>query len=255
MIAWPDRWYHTTEDLPDKSDSTQLKRAAVIGAAGAYTVACADDAMAMKIAAEIASNATRRVGHYMVAGLETLNGAEAKTLEEAYRNARAYVEGGAINEKDTLDSVLQLATDKAGVGAFVARLKKAVDGVATADLAAIEARMEIVAKGLGVKRVALVLTEAEKQAMKVVPKVTAKLTSGGYQGYREAITAIPAEIRTKYPYVAGVGNTGELNLLINGKHSVLDIKKLLDAQYTRKSTLEGIMNYLQNLKAAGLVEF
>jgi hypothetical protein len=255
MIAWPDRWYHTTEDLPDKADATQLKRAAAIGAAGAYTVAGADDAMAMKIAAEIASNATRRLGHYLIAGIETLNGAEAKTLEEAYRNARAYVEGGVLNEKDTLDSILQLAADKAGVGAYLAKLKKSVDGVGTANLLALEARMEIVAKSFGAKPIVLVPTEAEKQAMKVVPKLTAKLTGGGHQGYQPALTAVPQEIRTKYPYVASVGNTAELNLLVNGKHSVLDIKKLLDAENTRKSTVEGIMNYLQVLKAAGLVEF
>jgi len=255
MIAWPDRWYHTTEDLPDKSDATALKRAAAIGAAGAYTVAGADDAMAMKIAAEIASNATRRLGHYLVAGLEMLNGAEAGKLEEAYRNARAYVEGGALSEKDTIDSVLQLAADKAGMGAYLAKLKKSVDGVAGANLLALEARMEITAKALGVKPVVLVVSEAEKKAMKVIPKVTAKLTGGGHQGYQPALTAVPPEVRTKFPYVTSVGNTAELNLLINGKHSVLDIKKLLDAQNVRKSTVEGIMNYLEVLKSAGLVEF
>ncbi|MBE0712346.1 MAG: M28 family peptidase, partial [Candidatus Aminicenantes bacterium] len=38
MIAWPDKWYHTSGDVADKADPTQLKRAAIIGAAGAYTV-------------------------------------------------------------------------------------------------------------------------------------------------------------------------------------------------------------------------
>ena len=152
MIAWPDRWYHTTEDLPDKSDATQLKRAAAIGAAGAYTVANADDAMAMKIAAEIASNATRRIGHYLVAGLEALNGAEAEKLEEAYRNARAYVEGGAINEKDTLDSILQLAADKAGVGRVPGQAEEVRGRRRPRRTSlALEARMEIVAKSLGVE--------------------------------------------------------------------------------------------------------
>ncbi len=28
MIAWPDRWYHTSGDTADKSDATQMKRAA-----------------------------------------------------------------------------------------------------------------------------------------------------------------------------------------------------------------------------------
>ncbi len=141
------------------------------------------------------------------------------------------------------------------MGAYLAKLKKSVDGVAGANLLALEARMEIVAKTLGIKPVVLVVSDAEKKAMKVIPKVTAKLTGGGHQGYQPALTAVPPEVRTKYPYVASVGNTAELNLLINGKHSVLDIKKLLDAQNPRKSTVEGIMNYLEVLKAAGLVEF
>ena len=47
----------------------------------------------------------------------------------------------------------------------------------------------------------------------------------------------------------------ELQLLINGKHNVLEIKSLLDAQSQRKSTVQGILNYLTILKLAGLVEF
>ncbi len=65
MIAWPDKWYHTSGDTADKSDPTQLKRAAAIGAAGAYTVASADAGAAARIAAEIAANATRRLGHQL----------------------------------------------------------------------------------------------------------------------------------------------------------------------------------------------
>ena len=33
FIVWPDKWYHTDHDTPDKSDPTQLKRVAFIGAA------------------------------------------------------------------------------------------------------------------------------------------------------------------------------------------------------------------------------
>jgi aminopeptidase YwaD len=255
MIAWPDRWYHTTNDLPDKADATALRRVAAIGAAGAYTVATADDAMAMKIAAEIASNATRRLGHYLAVAEQTLAAADAKMLEDAYKNARAYIEGAVINEKDTLDSVLQLAADKAGVGAFVAQMKKSVDAVGAAELAALQAAMETAAKTLGVKPLVPALTDAEKAAMKVVPRPTAKVMQNGYQGYRDVLNQVPQDVRAKYPYSNDVPNTSELQLLVNGKHSVLDIKKLLDAQSIRKSTLQGIMNYLQVLKLAGLVEF
>ena len=52
-----------------------------------------------------------------------------------------------------------------------------------------------------------------------------------------------------------VANTAELQLLVNGRHSALDIKKMLDAQNERRSTLQAVLNYLEVLKLAGLVEW
>ena len=51
-----------------------------------------------------------------------------------------------------------------------------------------------------------------------------------------------------------MGNTNELHCLINGAHTVLDIKKMLDAQSQRKASLENMINYIQVLRLAGLVE-
>ena len=255
MIAWPDRWYHTTGDTADKSDATQMKRASLIGAAGAYTIASADDAMAITIAGETTSNGTRRLGHYLVAGLETLNRAEEKTLEDAYRSSRAYVEAGVINEKETLDSILQLAADKVKVGNYIAQMKKTVETVGAAELATLQTHLDATAKRLGVKPVVLVITDLEKKAMKIIPKPTAKVKEGGYQGYRQYVDKIRQAEGAKFPYAGEVSNTAELQLLINGKHTVLDIKKLLDAQATRKASIQGILNYLEILKMAGLVEY
>jgi hypothetical protein len=254
MIAWPDRWYHTSGDLPDKSDATQLKRVAAIGAAGAYTIANADDSMAIKIAAETASNATRRLGHQSVVALETMNGAKADTLEVAYKSARNGVEGVVINEKDTLDSILELATNKAAVGNYIAQMKKTVEAVGNAELAALQAHMEAVARNLGQKSVLITVTDLEKKAARIVPRQMAKVTAEGYQGYRKYIDGVPTAEKAKYPYAGEVSNPTELQLLVNGKHSVLDIQKLLDAQSQRRSTVQGILNYLQILKLAGLIE-
>ena len=44
-----------------------------------------------------------------------------------------------------------------------------------------------------------------------------------------------------------------MQLLINGKNSVLDIKNMLDVQSERRADLQEIMNYVETLKTAGLV--
>jgi len=256
MIAWPDKWYHTSGDTADKADPTQLRRAAAIGAAGAYTVATADAAGAETIAGEIASNATRRLGHTLVVAMETLNKATAETFAEDSAYARGIVEAAVMNEKETLASVLELAPGAASLSGHVARLAKAVDGVGAATIAALDAQRAGIARKLGVKALPPVASDIEKRAARIVPRPTAKVKEGGYREYQKLLTAVPAAERAKFP-MAGTGlvlaNPGEVQLLIDGRHSALDIKKMVDAQNERRSTLQAVINYLEILKMAGLV--
>jgi len=258
MIAWPDQWYHTSGDTADKADPTQLRRAAVIGAAGAYTVAAAEEGAAVTIAGEIASNATRRIGHTLAVAMEALNVATTETFADDSSYARGIIEAAVVNEKETLASVLELAPGAASLSGHVTRLAKAVDGVGAAAIAALDAHRAGVARKLGVKALPLALSDLEKRAAKIVPRPTAKVRAGGYREYQKLMTALPASARTDFP-VAGKGlalaNPGEVQLLVNGRHSALDIKKMLDAQNERRSTLQAVINYLEILKLAGLVEW
>jgi aminopeptidase YwaD len=258
MIAWPDQWYHTSGDTADKADPTQLKRAAAIGAAGAYTVAAADADAAARIASEIASNAARRLGHTLVVAIEALNDSTAASFDEDSRYARGIVEAGVMNEKATLATVQELAPGATDLAGHVGRLGKALDAAGAADLAALEDHRLSVAARLGLKARPIVPTDIEKRAARIVPRTTDKVRAEGYRGYQKFLSAVTPAERGKFP-LAGNGlalaNQAELQLLVDGRHSVLDIKKMLDAQYERRSTIPAILNYLEILKLAGLVEW
>ena len=75
----------------------------------------------------------------------------------------------------------------------------------------------------------------------------------GYQRYREFLGKVPAELKGKHP-VKTRANTDELQLLINGRNSTLDIKNMIDPKGQIKAELRDVLNYLEILKAAGLVE-
>jgi uncharacterized protein YjgD (DUF1641 family) len=252
MIAWPDQWYHTSGDHVDKSDPTQLKRIAVIGAASAYTIASADDDMAIRIAGEIVSNATRRVGHQTVRGLEELNSATKETLAEAYKNARVYIESAARNEKSTLETITQLAKDNKTVGSYIATSKETVDQLAKVELGQLEQHMKAVALKLHVDPAKIQLTDLEKKAKAIVPRPTEKVKANGYGGYREFL---PRPQGGRGQRGEGVRiDRAEMQLLINGRNTLLDIKNMMDAQAERKADLQEMMNYLDVLRTAGLVE-
>jgi len=252
MIVWPDQWYHTSGDRIDKADPTQLKRVAVIGAAAAYTVASADDDMAIRLAGEIASNGTRRLGHQFIIAQELVNGAGPTNLETQYNLARSHILGTVMAEKETLESVLQLAQDEGRVGDYVEEMKGTIDAIGQAHLEALETHMNVAASRLGTRAVQLSQTDLERQAAQVVPRQTALVKRDGYRGWQEHLRAVPAAVQAQYPY-RGV-STSEVQLLIDGRHSALDIKIMLDAQSDTPADLQAVLNYLEILKAAGLVE-
>jgi len=55
FICWPDMWYHTSGDLPDKSDSTQLKRVVTLTVASAIFLSNAGPKEASLMLNEIAT--------------------------------------------------------------------------------------------------------------------------------------------------------------------------------------------------------
>lgn len=247
MITWPDRWYHTSGDHVDKTDPTQLKRVVAIGAAAAYTIASADDEMAIRIASETAGNGTQRIGHQLARGLAEMDAATSDTLAAVYTGAREHIEAAVINEKDTLETVNELAADKGRVAAHVVALQKAMDQTGGAQLAALEAQMRAAAARLKAAPVVVRPTELEISASAMVPRPTPKITADGYQGYRQHLAGIDlAKFR-------GL-DTAELGRLVNGRHSLLDIKKMLEAQAPVKVDLQQVIDYAGALAKAGLVE-
>ncbi|MCX6560765.1 MAG: M28 family peptidase [Candidatus Aminicenantes bacterium] len=255
LNTWPDQWYHTSEDRPDKLDPTQLKRAVIITAAAAYTIAAADDAMAGRIAAEIVSNAAARIGHQLARGLEEMTRADAAAFPAAVKRARGYIEASARNERSTLDSTLQMVANKAAYAPYLAELKASVVGLETAQLRTYDQAMRRQAAVLGLKPIDWKPSDAEKKAALVVPKPQPKIKAGGYQGYQTAIQEAMKAMGAAVPDRSASRNYAEIQLLCDGKNSALDIKKMLDTQLRQETPLAGIVAYLEVLKKAGLVAY
>jgi hypothetical protein len=255
MNTWPDQWYHTSEDRPDKLDPTQMKRAVIITAAAAYTIASADDASAGRIAAEIVSNASARIGHQLGRGLEEIRRADAAAFPAMYKRIRGYIEASARNERATVGSVLQLAGDKVGFGRYLAELQASVTGLEAANLRTMDQAMRRQAAALGLKPVDLKLSVAEKKAAALIPKPLPKIKADGFQGYQAAIQEARKALGTAAPDRSASRNASEIQLLCDGKNSALDIKKMLDTQFRQETPLETVVGLLEVLKKAGLIAF
>lgn len=254
MITWPDNYYHTSGDRPEICDPTQLHRAIVIAAASAYTIAEADEAGAVRIASEVASNAVKRMSLKMKYDLMQLSGASEEDFAALYRKARFDQDALLCNETATLASVMELAPESELLDEYVKSLQANIKTVSAANGRSIDAAMKAKAAESGMAPVKLELSAEEKAASKVYPRSTSKVKEYGYGVLR----TIPDELNEKY----GFDKRGSIiygaeiaKLTVGGKNSILDIKKMLDAQFPKTDSLETVSRFIEMLKEAGLVEY
>ena len=258
MITWPDNYYHTSGDRPSICDPTQLHRAIVLAAATAYTIASADEQSALAIASEVSAGATKRLSLKAAEDLSVLTQAPADQLSAAYKKAHFDQDALLLNEQATLESVLELAPSSASLKAHIATLQALITEKAQSNGKEIDAAMKARAAMLDTtapKRVEL--TTEEKAAAKVFPHATVKVKETGYGVLRN----IPKELLTKHQLIKGesarlsLAHSDDIaKLTTSGKLSVLDIKKMQDAQFPDADSLADIMRFINMLKEAGLVE-
>ncbi|HMD36743.1 MAG TPA: M28 family peptidase, partial [Vicinamibacterales bacterium] len=133
FITWPDNWYHSSQDTPDKQDSTQYKRAAVV-ATGAMTVlASGGDEMAARVVSENLARGAERMGDSHRKGLSYMaDAADAASLANAYHDAVVAIRHQANVEKGVVRSASALFDDRADGEKKVASFEPLIDRRAAA---------------------------------------------------------------------------------------------------------------------------
>jgi aminopeptidase YwaD len=254
MITWPDLYYHTSQDIADKCDPTELKRVCFIGAAAAYTIASADESMASRIAGEVTGNSSERIGKQLRRAIDDLEKAKKADFETLYKKTKGFIEAAVINEKVTIATTAELVLNSTSFNSYILRLTSSIDASGKASISALDSYAEIKAKSLGLTSINFMLTELESKAKTILPKMTPLVTEKSYRGYTELLKYLDPGVREKYPVNSSEIDTQELGRLCNGKNSALDIKKMLDAQLKQgEIDLQDVINYIYTLKEAGLI--
>jgi len=254
MITWPDPFYHTSQDRVDKCDPTQLKRVVFITAASAYTIASAGEDDAMDIAGEVFGNATRRLGYQVSKSFAEVNKTGADQLIAVLKRAIGNIKGVELGETMTLKSISKLAPGSSRLKELLEMNVKSLKDLSTAQINSLIKVAEYRASDFGMAKLSLVETPAEKRYKAIIPSLIADPRDLGYEGYNEKIDKLSDEIKNKYR-APGVADLHEAAKLINGENSLPDIKYIVDSQNRGETSYEGLLNYFNLLKEAGLVKF
>jgi aminopeptidase YwaD len=263
LFTWPDQWYHADTDTPDKSDPTQMKRIAFVGAASAWAAAnCTDEVLGGLLDA-VSDFGYRRVAERdLPKALALLDAANAGSLAAAVTRALNLVDFAVDREAGALRSIEDVysasAVAKAAVGERVrqwelyrAALKGQVDGYG-----------KVRAGSLGVPptppgakakerrspaAVALAVTPALAPAIK-----GREFSLAAYEPYAAHLKANPDALK-KLALTPSLGNS-ILNY-VNGRRTVAAIRNAVVAETGQDVTLETVTAYFEMLKSVGWVSY
>ncbi|MCJ7580927.1 MAG: M28 family peptidase [Candidatus Aminicenantes bacterium] len=111
FCAWPDQWYHADADTPDKSDPTQLKRMAFIGAGMAWATANCTDEVLEILLDEVSDFGYERVARQELSqAMKLITHAEAKTLQESTLKALNLISFACNRESEAVQTTKDIFT-------------------------------------------------------------------------------------------------------------------------------------------------
>ncbi|MGZ5423825.1 MAG: M28 family peptidase [Candidatus Aminicenantales bacterium] len=234
MIVWPDQWYHSSGDTPDKSDATQFKRVATISAAAAEFLANAGPAEAERMMAEISVRQGGRLGEDQGRAERLLLAADAKAIHAAAKEARVIVAQGFVREKKALASVRYFTGQDAGAESALAARLAGLDAARAAHLKGLNDIYASRCRALGVKAEKAAPTQDEVRLAGLVPVRTEKM------GGMETMWALRDEIRklNYQPPPSIMMAEMELRNFIDGERSILDIRDAASAEYAPIDVLD-----------------
>ncbi len=246
--VWPDLWYHTNLDRPDKSDSTQLKRAAFIATAAAVALAGASTQDALLFAAEVLGKGLSRIGADERRAAAFLAGAGPGELADRHKEARNIVRQAFLRENAAVQSTAFFAPNDAAFAANLRSLSKTLSAAEAAALESLAGQYRIRAAWAGVAAAEPAPTPDERRLAAVVPRRTELMS--GYFDTRAFLNRLKG--KSVPDYTLGRGEDFEIRNFIDGARSVLDIRNAVSAEI-RPIPLRDVENYFKALEATGMV--
>ncbi|HAV41412.1 MAG TPA: hypothetical protein DCW97_03260 [Acidobacteria bacterium] len=247
FICWPDMWYHTSGDLPDKSDSTQLKRVVTLTVASAIFLSNAGPKEASLMLNEIATRSQERLGQEK-GRAEALIMSAGKNLTNARKEAVNILNQAFDREKEALNSTRFFGqADQEFLALLKAKLL-ALNEMKGIWLKELETVYQTACAREKVKPEKLILTADELRLDRIIP-VRKPLPS---ETEPWAVMMKLREMNLQIsPYIFQA--EFELRNFINGQRSILEIRNAASAEYNPLPLLD-VEKYFQALEKAGMVE-
>jgi aminopeptidase YwaD len=225
---WPDVFIHTNNDLPSNLDSTKLQRVAVIGAASGYFLATAGAAQAVTLAGEVFARGQARAAESLLRASALASNCSPDKPCSQLPEAVNLVHQAAEQERQTLLSIEQLASNQSSLQTLLQQMQKRVDPNENDAMTILQDNHT----GLNNPTGSDEGTGLNKMIPKRNPAVVGNLNVYYYDYLRDHFPNENFEVLTKLEALPqGETIAYETLNLIDGRRSGIEIKNILDAAY------------------------
>jgi hypothetical protein len=258
FIQWPDRFYHTSADTPDRTDPRSLARAGALAATYTYWLACAGTADANWLGYEM-------VARFKARAVEAAQRAAAEALEQENEDALAQMMADLDRRLAYLlgrqKAALQTLERLASSDCIVPDLQAEVERALYRELAWARSALELRAVELGLDSVPdpqpPALSEQDQEAAELIPVrlVRGPISLGHHlhrldEGAREEWRQLLKARKDRAFYTLSA-----LALYwIDGARSILEIADLIELE-SGKRDVELLLAYLRLLEKFGFINF
>ncbi len=259
FCAWPDQWYHADADTPDKSDPTQLKRMAFIGAAMAWATANCTDEVLDILLDEVSDFGYERVARQELSqAMKLINHAEAKTLQDSTLEALNLISFACSREIEAVKTTEDIFTGSEKAKHLVNSHLQQWKQYETALKNQLMEYSRFQAQKLGAKiPKEQKITNLQKSYIKIIPTLLPdvkgqKFNPNQTEEYSEFMKDNP-DFNKKLK----VDRSQQRSILnyINGLRSVTKIRSCVMAESGKDLKFDNLLKYLDFLKAIDWITY
>lgn len=243
--CWPDNFYHSSQDLPDKTDPTTLKRAVFLGLYGGLAVCCAAPDDAVKIASESFTLAKETIAGEVNRVITMLDNAEPGDLSRTLYRGNIMIDEAFARETGSVKSSKIFADGRKTVADKIDITAEYLLAEKENTVKYIQNHYRYLCKLHKMPEKKYTLSAKEEKYSKIIPVKTAP---------RERILKNIFGRPSHKSFRPWSETYSEVFNFIDGKRSILDIANAMEIQFNRPY-LDEVAEYLEILKKDDYISY
>jgi len=257
--TWPDVFYHSSEDKPDRVDATTLKRATFLGVTSAIYFSQATSKDIPRLAMEVISKGKARIARDEKKAYDLLAGTKPDELAVNYKETKNIIHQAYHREGEAILSCSYFAEGNKDVLDYLQKTSDELLKEENSSLNRLKNYYGYLCKSVSISATVPELTAREKQCSKIIPTRVMEFKGplgDGFlklkleKSFDENQLLIYKTIPRDNPVFRNV--PFEILNFVDGKRSITHIRNAVSAEYCPVS-LEAVEEYLQTLERAGVV--